>query len=340
MSKKINYEIVKDFDDSQKNIYVKCLKSIHSIVYSNDNIDVDFLKKINIKNKKIISCSFYWIWGDYKAKWSASFGYNREVHYTVWEEVRYQDHNGTYRSKKEPVSKTKTVTDWTPANGTDDGDFVEHCYGGSLFEKNTPFFFKTLNLPAEGNKFNPKKYDLIDEYAYTENQIISRVDSAVGDKIHDQVISKNMQGDRQKDWRVSYSLTNIKTAKVSFPIAESELEFNKKKFKLIYTVDEKNILGIFPNQELPVSLTQEKESKVLNSNRPKGIYLFLPFFLLFQIESIQYRGIVGIGIGWTVFLSFIYAIYVWLYYNRLIADKLKLYQDTISKILSERIDKL
>jgi len=149
-----------------------------------------------------------------------------------------------------------------------------------------------------------------------------------------------MQGDRQKDWRVSYSLTNIKTAKVSFPIAESELEFNKKKFKLIYTVDEKNILGIFPNQELPVSLTQEKESKVLNSNRPKGIYLFLPFFLLFQIESIQYRGIVGIGIGWTVFLSFIYAIYVWLYYNRLIADKLKLYQDTISKILSERIDKL
>jgi hypothetical protein len=142
MSKKINYEIVEDFDDSQKNIYVKCLKSIHSIVYSNDNIDVDFLKKIIIKNKKIISCSFYWIWGDYKAKWSASFGYNREEHYTVWEEVRYQDHNGTYRSKKEPVSKTKTVTDWTPVNGADDGNFKEYCYGGSLFEKNTPFFLK------------------------------------------------------------------------------------------------------------------------------------------------------------------------------------------------------
>jgi hypothetical protein len=340
MSKKINYEIVGDFDDSQKNIHIKCLNSIHSLIYSNDNIDIDFLKKIIIKNKKIISCSFYWVWGDYKAKWSASFGYDREVHYTVWEQVSYtgSDHKTYY--KKEPVTKTKIVTDWKPANGNDDGDFKEHCYSGSFFEKDTPIFFETLNLPVKGDKFDPKKYDLIDEYFYTENQIISRVNSAVGGKIQNQVINNNAQGDRHKDWRVNYNLTNIKTAKVSFPIAVSDLEFNKKKYKLIYTVDEKNILGIFSHQELPVSLTQEKESEQLHLSRYKGIYLFLPFFLLFFNESIQNRGIAGIGIGWAVFLSLLYACYVWLYYKQLIADKLKLYQDTISKILLERIDKL
>lgn len=345
MSKKINYEIIGDFDDSQKNIHIKCLNSIHSLIYSNDNIDIDFLKKIIIKNKKIISCSFYWIWGDYKAKWSASFGYDREEHYTVWEQVPYEvkDHRGIPKTyyKKEPVTKTKIVTDWKPANGTDDGDFKEYCYSGSFFEKDTPIFLQTLNLPVEGDKFDPKKYDLIDEYTYTENQIISRVNSAVGDKIQSQVINNNAQGDRHKDWRVNYNLTNIKTAKVSFPIAVSDLEFDKKKYKLIYTVDEKNVAGELPDQELPISLTQEKESKLLLLSRFKGMFLYLPVFLLwFLNQGIQNTGIVGIGIGWIVLLSLLYACYVWFYYQQLIADKLKLYQDTISKILSDRISKL
>ena len=119
------------------------------------------------------------------------------------------------------------------------------------------------------------------------------------------------------------------------------MEFAKKKYKLIYTVDEKNVAGEFPNQELPISSTQEKESKLLQLSRFKGVYLYLPVFLLwFLNQDIQSKGIFGIGIGWIVLLSLLYACYVWLYYQQLIADKLKLYQDTISKILSERISKL
>jgi len=345
---KTKYQIAKDFDNSEKKIHIKCLQSIHALIFNDDNIDVSFLEKIIIKNKKIISCSFYWVWGDYKAKWSASFGYDKEEHYTVYEDVAFEAETskGTRvtRYRKEPVTKTKIVTDWNPAQGTDDGDFKESFYAGKFFANNTPAFFNQLTLPVEGNKFNEKKYDIIDEYNFTENQIIKQADSLISNHIHNEVAANNRQGDQQKDWRISYNLSNINTATVNCPIVVSDLEFNKKKYKLIYSADDSNTNCELPEQELPVDKEQLDNSKKLLFSRWKGLILLGIFFFSFYIIKpdsgkkaetlIEYVWAYGFG------LSFIYAFYVFFYFRGLITDKLKQYQSTIDKILSERINKL
>ena len=81
LNKYLEYEISKDFNNSDKAIYSRCFKFIHQEIYINPRIDIDFLKKIIITNKKIISLSFYWIRGSYEATWSASFGYDRQENY-------------------------------------------------------------------------------------------------------------------------------------------------------------------------------------------------------------------------------------------------------------------
>jgi len=67
--------------------------------------------------------------GGFDAEWTASFGYDRTEHYTVYE----RDSQGHSR----PVTKTKTVTDWRPVNGTDSGRFTVLTYAGSRLQQSS-----------------------------------------------------------------------------------------------------------------------------------------------------------------------------------------------------------
>lgn len=74
---------------------------------------------------------------EYDATWTASFGYDRTEHYTVYESQSLgTDSRGHSRGYHQvPVTKTKTVTDWRPANGVDSDSFKVSAYAGKkLFE--------------------------------------------------------------------------------------------------------------------------------------------------------------------------------------------------------------
>lgn len=307
------------------------------------------MKKIIIRNKKIISCSFYWIRGGYEATWSVSFGYDREVQYTVWEEKQYTDSNHNVYLKKEPITKTKTVTDWRPANGSDVGDFKTKIYAGKFFAKNPPGFLDDIELPEKGNKFNKEKYDIIDEYKFSKNQILKQADTSEKEDLHpkvEQSIQKAVfdrirKGDQSKDWLIYRSTNNITVATVNYPVAVIDLEFNKKNYKLIYAIDSKDSLfklsGKFPVDE------KYLETEKIYSSRWKGFKLLGWYFITGHLFIMSVFGDPSTPATIThivILLIFIYAVFTYLHNSDALDKNFKEYQHTIDQILSERISKL
>lgn len=349
MNKYLEYEISKDFNNSDKAIYSRCFKFIHQEIYNNPRIDIDFLKKIIIINKKIISCSFYYIHGGYEATWSASFGYDREEQYTVFEEVKYTDQNNNVYYKKEPLTKNKTVTDWRPLNGSDVGDFKTKIYAGNFFAKNPPGFLDDLELPEKGNKFNKKKYDIIDEYKFSKSQILKQANTNGKEDLHPMVdrsivrtvVDSNKKGDRDKDWNIYISTNNIMVATVNYPVAVIDLEFNKKKYKLIYAIDSKDshfeLSGKFPVDKKYI------ETEKIYSSKWKGFkllfwYFIGPYMLVLTIfgDKNTLANITLTGF----WLIFIYAVLTYFRYSGVLDENFKKYQSILDQILSERISKL
>jgi len=349
LNKYLEYELSKDFNNTDKAIYSRCFKFIHQEIYINPRIDIDFLKKIIIRNKKIISLSFYWIRGSYEATWSASFGYDRQEQYTVWEEKQYTDSNHNVYLKKEPITKAKIVTDWRPANGEDVGNFKTKIYAGKFFAKNPPGFLDDLELPEKGNKFNKKKYDVIDEYKFSKSQILKKAETKGEEDLHPKVEQsielavwdRNKKGDQSKDWLIYRSTNNIKVATVNYPVAVIDLEFNKEKIKLIYAIDSKDshfeFSGKFPVDE------KYLETEKIYSSRWKGFKLLLwyfigPFMLVLTIfgDKNTLANITMTGF----WLIFIYAVFTYFRYSSSLDENFKKYQSTLDQILLERISKL
>jgi LSD1 subclass zinc finger protein len=93
-----------------------------------------------IERSQIVSCKaqffpFYRFDGNYEGTWTASFGYDRTVSYTSWE----SDGQGNRR----PVTRHRTVTDWSPANGPVQGSFSLVGYAGELVDSDTAEFLET-----------------------------------------------------------------------------------------------------------------------------------------------------------------------------------------------------
>ncbi len=146
----------------------------------------------------------------YEATWTASFGYDRTEHYTEFVSVTKYS-NGRSYTVQEPRTRTKTVTDWRPANGTDAGSFSVAAYAGKLLNESALAPGDLVpEVVAEGaiTAFNDSFMKGIESESFTlpEAAALTSLKGEIDEHIDGRVRSHG-QGDRQKDWhwRANYS---------------------------------------------------------------------------------------------------------------------------------------
>jgi len=224
--------------------------------------------------------------GNYVAEWTASFGYNRREEYTAYE--RRTENGNTYNV---PVTKTRIVTDWRPASGTDTGAFAVLAYAGkqlcdatvdaiSLVEKHpdgevVPFDSSyTTGIPIE-------PYAASDDDAYSD-----RAKPQVNEIIEHSV-RQHAQGDRQKDWHWTASI-NKDSFTLLVPICHATYEYQGKAYHVWVGGTNQSRLVADP---LPVDLNRKRAVK----------FGFLPLIVAaiasgFAIFDLGYNAILPVGV--------------------------------------------
>ncbi len=158
----------------------------------------------------------------FEADWHASFGFDRQEHYTEYVTETY---NNVRRTR--PVTRTKTVTDWRPAHGTARGSASFTAYAGDmlptqaieLIENAHPTNITVVDSSTLAVRVEPFVENA--DRAYT-TQVSRRVDAYI-----DRDVRSYAQGDRQDNWRW-HAKTSYSSRELFFPIEGVEIGFDGK----------------------------------------------------------------------------------------------------------------
>lgn len=194
----------------------------------------DMLNEAKIISRNFLYAPAYAFRVKYEATWTASFGYDRQEHYTEYVSVT-KFSNGKSYSVKEPRTKTKTVTDWRPSNGTDSGIFSVAAYAGKNLNKSGL-------LPAEIVKYSIEKGSMTDfnpsflQGVDTENFSVSESSSLASLKTEsnakiERSVKSHAQGDRQKDWHWSATMSHSSNT-VYVPICHAVFDYKGAEYQV------------------------------------------------------------------------------------------------------------
>lgn len=184
--------------------------------------------------------------GNYDATWTASFGYDRQEHYTDYENKWDSNLKMNVRTA---VTKTKTVTDWRPVNGTDMGDFVLSAYAGTKQPSAVAALVEGMSWSDAQSfdssflvGFRAEEIEKSDRDVYSES-VDSRVNAVI-----DNGVRTHAQGDRQRDWNWKANISKTATS-YFLPIGWVKYEYGGKEYNFwVDGIDPSNHLG----DELPV----------------------------------------------------------------------------------------
>lgn len=203
-------------------------KLFYKKMISSGSQSKEFLTKSYIDDFQVIYAPFYVVSIDYRAEWAASFGFDRIEHYTHYRKVHS---NGSYHM--EPETRQKTVTDWSVHSGQASGSISMLAYGGQDQPK--------IGKLVEGSFSTPKSYTKsfqdgstveleFQQYERWRQSNSSRIDSA----INSHVVQKNRQGDRQRDWKISYRFED-EFHKIYIPVYSAKLIYKNKSTNILMT---------------------------------------------------------------------------------------------------------
>lgn len=216
--------------------------------------------------------------GDFEAQWTASFGYDRQEQYTAYET---RTENG--RSRQVPVTKTKTVTDWRPVNGSDSGSFSVLTYAGKrLFESK----MNTVSLIEEKSGADIVPFDAsyttgipIEEFGVLQGDSYRDRGKPQIDKVIDRSVAQHAQGDRQKDWHWTANVTK-NCINLLAPICHAVYEFEGKSYSV--WVSGANAARLVADG-LPVDESRKRAVKI--GFVPVVVALCSAAFALFEFDS-------------------------------------------------------
>jgi len=159
----------------------------------------DLLASATIVRKDRFYAPTYEFTGSYEAQWTASFGYDRTEHYTVFET---RTENG--RSRQVPVTKTRIVTDWRPASGSDAGRFQVRTYAG---ERLSGAEARLASLLEDEQLGRPVPFEASYTVGVAQEACVQGPDQAYQRRGREQVhacidagVERHGQGDRQRGW--------------------------------------------------------------------------------------------------------------------------------------------
>jgi hypothetical protein len=231
---------------------------------------------------------------DYEAHWTASFGYDRTEHYTEYE-IRSlgKDSNGKSRgTHKVPVTKTKTVTDWRPANGVDSGNFSVSTYAGNKLvetELNPAKLVDHAIILGNITDFNPSyMYGFESEsFSVSKTSAFASLESEISSDI-DLRVKKHEKGDHQRDWHWS-AKKSYSTSTLYVPIYHAVFDYKGTEYNVwldgIGTYDGIETFGIvadkLPEDTLRKNLVETIRENLVPSIRKNLVYLgFVPMGLV------------------------------------------------------------
>lgn len=245
----------------------------------------DIIEKSEIVLKEIFYVPTYFFQGNYEAKWTATFGYDRLEPYTAYRPVTYTDNQGRQYTQQEPYTAYRVVTDWRPMNGNDSGQFAVQTYAGPQMDQRVLSLIEQTNLENVTefkvefiSGFELREFTVTPENSYRasgEKQVNSIIDAGV---------RRHAQGDRQRDWHWTAS-TQKDTSTVVMPIATSIFEYEGKRFQVWFDGDN-------PSQQIGDSLP-------IDTKRKNAITLgFIPFY-----SSVAVTGILVASKHENIFIS-------------------------------------
>lgn len=247
----------------------------HAYMVGGKHTPDDMLEAAQIVERSIYFVPAHYYFGKYKAKWTASFGYDRQEAYTAY--------RTNTKGEKEPYTAYRTVTDWQPASGSDSGEFGVQVYAGEGTDSRVVQLVENANT-RKMQDFSKKYlsgYELHDFKIASgqahSNRGASLIDQAVG-----RGVRSHAQGDHSKNWHWTSNLqTKAKTLVV--PVAKTVFEYEGKSYTLwVDATGSKQVLG----DALPED-TQRKKA-LSNSFIPlwttAGVSVLLMAF--FQLDPI------------------------------------------------------
>lgn len=167
---------------------------------------------------------------DYKATWTASFGFDRQEPYTAYRSVT--SNNVT---RQEAYTAYRTVTDWRPANGVDTGIFDVVGYAGTKLN-GSPLAPVDLVAHAvihgsktEYNSSFTKGFE-VEGFSVPEKKVYDSLDGEIT-AIIDKRVKKHGQGDRQRDWHWNARMSHAATT-YAVPICHGVFQYEDKEYHI------------------------------------------------------------------------------------------------------------
>lgn len=177
--------------------------------------------------------------GQYKANWSASFGYDRK------EVERYYN-----RGSKRWETRTRTVTDWTPHSGTTEGVFhylcpASHAYprhcASIVFHSRISGLISFDSRYCTGVELLPFQLTSTAAFEYAKPTLAQSVEQAV---------KNNRLGDQQKDWSWNTVLEFDTPHSVYAPVVQVTFEYKQQTYTTtIDGCDGSHCLGDLPSDK-------------------------------------------------------------------------------------------
>lgn len=265
-------------------------KRVHAFMASGNYTPDDMLEASTITKREFFYAPAYIFNIEYKATWTASFGYDRKEAYTDYRNVT---RNG--RQVREAYTAYKTVTDWQPHNGVDIGVFSVSTYAGkSLHESDLSPSDLVPNAIKNGSitEFNPSFMENVraEGFSVTESNAFKSLDGEITANI-DHSVKNHAQGDHQRDWHWKATMSHSENT-VSVPICHAVFDYKGTEYH--YWID-----GIgsteFHANKLPEDDQKKKQVKL--GFVPVGVAITwlvaTSYFWAFTLIGLIIAGILG-----------------------------------------------
>ena len=210
--------------------------TLRTYLCSQAYLPVEFVRAQNRVSGTTLYAPMYVFRASFFANWHASFGFDRQEHYT---EYKTELINNVRRTT--PVTRTKTVTDWRPANGTARGEAMFAAYAGSNLPAEAVELMEGVNLAnvvaieAGAIRVPVEPFTLSQDHVWSAD-IKPRLDSVI-----DQEVKGHRQGNRQNNWSWNAS-TEYSVSELLFPMEEIQIRYNEHIYN--FWIDGSNVSRI------------------------------------------------------------------------------------------------
>jgi LSD1 subclass zinc finger protein len=202
-------------------------KAVYTAMTKGDYTPDDMLEQAVFSRLERFYVPAYLFKGSYEAAWTASFGFDRTEHYTEYET---QHSNG--ESRQVPVTRTRTVTDWTPVSGKDVGSFAVLGYAGTRLPERAIALAESCAALGRATPYAPAFSSGVEmeAVAATGKDAYDRRGLPQVTALIDRSVKAHAQGSQQRDWHFKAVTDRDKPVPIAIPICHAVFEYGGQSY--------------------------------------------------------------------------------------------------------------